>query len=77
MSDAPKWQRYGDTPEQACADLIGRYQDRVRQVDALYAVNSEFRSLLCEAVEHRDGDHNPSAGWRVRALAALNAGGGR
>lgn len=65
------WRRYGDTPEQACADLIERYQDRIRQVDALYAAKCELGALLLEAVGHKDGDHNPGWDWRKRSAAAL------
>jgi len=44
------WQRYGDTPETACANLASRLNDRIRQVDALYVEHKALCEVLANLV---------------------------
>lgn len=43
---APNWSRFGDTPEAGYARLDELYQDRLRQVDALYAEKKVLLAAL-------------------------------
>ena len=40
------WRRYGDTCEQAYDHLHGLHEERIRQVDALYAQNKALIRML-------------------------------
>src|SRR5579862_4407842 len=46
------WTRYGDTPELACARLMEMHEERIRQVDALYAVQKRLCALLSRFVKN-------------------------
>ena len=46
------WARYGDTPELACARLTEMHEERIRQVDALYAMQKRLVALLGRFVKN-------------------------
>jgi hypothetical protein len=45
------WHKYGDTAEQAAEVLVGKLEDRIRQVDALYAEHKMLRNALSSATK--------------------------
>ena len=46
------WKRFGDTPEAACARLEEMWEERIRQVDALYAMQKRLCALLSRFVKN-------------------------